>query len=144
MIDDISLNRFLAIQERDYPKALNEINAGKKQSHWMWYIFPQLRGLGRSKMSEYYGIQDISEAKRYLENPILRDRLIELCKVLLLLNGRPAAAIFGSPDDSKLHASMTLFLRTSDEISVFGEVIEKYFNGMQHRQTIELLKGEIF
>ncbi len=139
-----SLERFIAIQDRDYPTALTEIKAGQKESHWMWYIFPQLRGLGHSTMSEYYGIQSLLEAKRYLENPILRDRLTEICNALLLLNSKRASAIFGSPDDLKLHASMTLFCNATDDISVFRKVLEKYFNGKEHEATIKLLKGEIF
>ncbi len=141
---EASLERFLTIQNRDYEKVLNEIKAGRKESHWMWYIFPQLLGLGHSKMSEYYGIQGLREAKRYLENPILRDRLTEVCKVLLSVDDRTAFTIFGSPDDLKLHASMTLFFKATNEISVFKKVIEKYFNGREHQLTIELLKVEIF
>jgi uncharacterized protein (DUF1810 family) len=106
---DKGLNRFLKAQENSYDQALNEIKAGRKRSHWMWYIFPQYKGLGFSDTSKYYSIQDLNEARNFLEHPILGARLKEISNELLLLNESTANRVFGSPDDLKLKSSMTLF-----------------------------------
>src|ERR1700733_8570702 len=102
----MSLERFVKAQERDYAVALSEIKSGRKCSHWMWYIFPQVAGLGFSEMSRYYGIKDLHEAAEYLAHPLLGKRLMEIASALLELPGNDATAIFGSPDDLKLHSSM--------------------------------------
>ena len=141
MPDDYNLNRFLEAQESTYQTALSEITNGKKRSHWMWYIFPQVAGLGFSETSQYYGIKTIAEAKAYLNHPVLGKRLIEISEVLLTINGKSANQVFGSPDDMKLKSSMTLFAAISDEDSVFNKVLEKYFDGKEDAKTLQLLKN---
>ena len=137
-----NLNRFLKAQESDYARALSEIKAGRKRSHWMWYIFPQVKGLGFSSMSRHYGIADIGEAKAYMENPVLRDRLLEITEALLTLKSNDASHIMGYPDDLKLRSSMTLFALAAPECEVFQKALDKYFHGEKDQKTIQLLKGK--
>ena len=139
MHDETDLGRFLEAQARDYPQALSEIRAGKKRSHWMWYIFPQLVGLGRSEMARRYGIKDMAEATAYLSHPLLRGRMIEICKALLSLPGDNATHVMGSPDDLKLRSSMTLFSMVPHTDPVFNRVLSKYFGGEKDEATIGLL-----
>jgi uncharacterized protein (DUF1810 family) len=106
---ETNLQRFIEAQEADYETALTEIRQGKKRSHWIWYIFPQVQGLGFSDTSRYYAIKDISEAAAYLQHPVLGSRLITICNALLRLESNNANQVFGSPDDLKLRSSMTLF-----------------------------------
>lgn len=134
-----NLNRFLAAQESDYTIALQEIKAGKKRSHWMWYIFPQLKGLGRSETATYYAIQSLTEAQAYLEHPILGARLIAVCDELLQLKTADANAIFGHPDDLKLKSSMTLFDAVNPKETVFDQVLAKFFNNEPDQLTLDLL-----
>ena len=134
------LSRFIKAQKEDYQLALSEIKNGKKESHWMWYIFPQIIGLGMSETSVYYSIQNIEEAKAFLEDEYLGWNLIEICKALLSLPVNNAMAIFGSPDDMKLKSSMTLFNCASDEEqNIFAEVLNKFFDGNQDVLTLEIL-----
>ena len=133
------LSRFIDAQQRDYEIALQEIKNGRKRSHWMWYIFPQLQGLGFSEMSRHYAINDLEEAKAYLADPILGKRLIGISQALLQLQGTDARAIFGSPDDMKLHSSMTLFASVPDASPVFDKVLQKFFKGTKDERTLELL-----
>ncbi|WP_443943434.1 DUF1810 domain-containing protein [Pedobacter sp. AW1-32] len=133
------LDRFLSAQEKDYRTAVTELEKGKKKSHWMWYIFPQIKGLGRSEVSLFYGINNLSEAEEYLHDPILGSRLKYLCGVLLKLEELSATEIFGTPDDLKLKSSMTLFASTTAADPIFEEVLGKYFNGEKDKLTIELL-----
>ena len=134
------LSRFIKAQKEDYQLALSEIKNGKKESHWMWYIFPQIIGLGMSETSVYYSIQNIEEAKAFLEDEYLGWNLIEICKALLSLPVNNAMAIFGSPDDMKLKSSMTLFNCASDEEqNIFVEVLNKFFDGNQDVLTLEIL-----
>ena len=140
MKDPHNLKRFLDAQEQDYLIALQEIKNGKKQSHWMWYIFPQLKGLGRSYNADYYGIQDLSEAKAYLENDTLRARLEEISQALLELNGNDALLIMGNPDHHKLKSSMTLFSSVPGSDPVFEKVLIKSFEGRKSRRTLELIQ----
>jgi uncharacterized protein (DUF1810 family) len=135
----VAPERFIKAQERDYTIALSEIKAGRKRSHWMWYIFPQLHGLGASEMSRYYAIQDFAEAGAHLEHPLLGPRLMEISSALLSLPGNNANAIFGSPDDRKLHSSMTLFSLVNGADPVFDQVIKKYFYGKTDPGTLQLL-----
>ena len=135
-----NLNRFIDAQLRDYPNALSEIKNGKKQSHWMWYIFPQINGLGRTEMSDYYAIKDLDEAKAYMQEPMLRSHLLEICEALLSLNEKYANKVVGFPDDLKLKSSMTLFSQACPEENVFQKVLDKFFNGVADQKTIELLK----
>ncbi|MCX2573131.1 DUF1810 domain-containing protein [Pedobacter sandarakinus] len=134
-----NLERFIIAQEKNYDAALSELTAGKKQSHWMWYIFPQLEGLGRSETAQYYGIKDISEAQGYLSHPILGSRLISVSKAVLEHNDKTAKDIFGFPDYLKLHSSMTLFASLATSDVVFNQVLKKYFDGKKDLNTTRLL-----
>lgn len=134
------LSRFLTAQENNYAIALAEIQSGKKESHWMWYIFPQLSGLGLSSTSLFYGIQNLEEAKAYLAHPVLGSRLVAITNALLLLNEKDAYSIFGSPDHLKLKSCMTLFSLVDETAdAVFKKVIEQYFNGSMDAKTIALI-----
>ena len=133
------LKRFLKAQEIDYEIAKNELLNGKKQSHWIWYIFPQLKGLGMSFNSEYYGIKDIREAEDYYYHIILGARLLELTNILLELNVDDISEVMPFPDDLKLKSSMTLFYKASHN-EIFKEVINKYFDGEFDEKTLNLLK----
>lgn len=136
--DPYDLNRFVQAQAADYDTALSELRAGQKRSHWMWYVFPQLEGLGQSAMSRRYSIKSAAEAKAYLDHPVLGARLRECVTVLNGLKGRSAHDIFGSPDDLKLRSCATLFAHVSGE-KIFTDVLEKYFDGEQDEQTLRLL-----
>ncbi len=132
------LSRFLKAQEQDYGQALREIRSGRKRSHWMWYIFPQIQGLGFSPTAQYYAIRDLQEARDYLAHPVLGTRLKEISSALLDLNGLSASEIFGYPDDLKLRSSMTLFRMADLNEPVFLEVLEKYYDGKPDARTVEL------
>ena len=137
----INLERFITAQEKDYAIALAEIKNGRKRSHWMWYIFPQLQGLGFSTTSIYYAIKDIREAEAFLKHPVLGERLIQICNALIELPANDANKIFGNPDDMKLKSSMTLFAAVPGTDPVFNSVLNKFFNGSKDNKTIEILKG---
>jgi len=137
--DPFDLNRFLEAQERDFEVALSEIKASRKRSHWMWYVFPQIDGLGLSAMSRRYAIKSLAEAEAYLAHPILGPRLKEIVEAALQIEGRTANQIFGSPDDMKLLSSATLFAAVSPQGSVFDRLIEKYFDGRKDEKTLRLL-----
>ena len=132
------LSRFVKAQEHDYAQALREIRAGRKRSHWMWYIFPQIQGLGFSSTAQYYAIRDLDEAKAYLAHPVLGPRLKEISEALLELDGLSAHEIFGYPDDLKLRSCMTLFRMADLNCEVFEQVLEKYYDGEPDRRTVEL------
>lgn len=133
------LQRFLKAQERDYNTALKEIRNGRKMSHWIWFIFPQVKGLGISSTSEYYGIEDIKEARAYLDNKTLRSRLLEISAALLDLDTSDARQVMGSPDHLKLRSSMTLFAVADPDIPVFREVLDKYYNGVMDEKTLNII-----
>ena len=133
------LERFVSAQERDYLTALAEIRRGRKRSHWMWYIFPQLRGLGMSSTSYFYGIENLEEAKAFLDDPFLGKNLIEISEALLSLDNSDARSIMGSPDDLKLRSSMTLFSLAAPEEPVFKKVLEKFYLGIQDPATLRIL-----
>jgi uncharacterized protein (DUF1810 family) len=135
-----NLERFLEAQEQSYSQALAEIKKGSKQSHWMWYIFPQLKGLGRSETAKYYGIANIEEAGDYLRHPVLGKRLIEISGELMKVNNKEATVIFGTPDDLKLRSCMTLFADVENTHPVFREVLVKYFYGLPDIVTLQLLQ----
>lgn len=137
----MNLERFINAQQYDYPVALYELKAGYKESHWMWFIFPQYKGLGYSSIAKYYAIQSKEEAIAYVHHPILGKRLTEISQVLLDLNCDDATAIFGSPDNLKLKSCMTLFYIVSKE-SIFQQVIDKFYHGQYDQRTIELLEME--
>lgn len=132
-----ALDRFVQAQSEAYDQALSEIRAGCKESHWMWFVFPQYQGLGVSAISRKYAITSVAEATAYLDHPLLGARLKECCEALLSIEGRSANDIFGSPDDIKLRSSATLFARVSHSASVFEKVLEKYFAGVTDEQTIQ-------
>ena len=133
------LSRFLKAQEYDYAQALKEIRAGRKRSHWMWYIFPQLQGLGFSPTAQYYGIRDLEQAVDYMAHPVLGPRLVEISGALLALPGSDPSAVMGYPDDLKLCSCMTLFELAAPEEPVFGLVLEKYYGSRRDRMTLNLL-----
>ena len=135
------LSRFLKAQEYDYEQALKEIRAGRKRSHWMWYIFPQIQGLGVTRTSEYYAIRDMDEAKAYLADPVLGTRLKEISTALLELDGLSASEIFGYPDNLKLRSCMTLFRLADLDCDIFEKVLEKYYDGRADDKTVRILKS---
>lgn len=136
------LQRFPDAQQRDYARALQEIRTGRKRSHWIWYIFPQLAGLGYSEYCRIYGIRGISEAKAYMDHPVLGNRLIEISEALLALDESDPAAVMGKPDDLKLRSCMTLFAIASPEQDVFERVLKKYYNGIRDHVTEQMIKEE--
>lgn len=135
------LTRFVKAQELSYQTALWEIQGGCKRSHWMWYIFPQICGLGRSSTSQYYAIRDLNEAIDYLQDPFLGQNLNEICEALLELKTDDPRAVFGRPDDMKLRSSMTLFALVSGRDSIFHKVLEKFFNSLYDERTIRIATG---
>ena len=137
--NEYTLNRFLTAQERSYATALAEIKAGRKRSHWMWYIFPQIAGLGMSSTAQYYSIQDRLEAEEYMSHPVLGARLLEISRALLALESSDASAVMGYPDDLKLRSCMTLFAQVSDD-PVFEAVLDKFYGGSPDPRTLALLK----
>lgn len=139
MNDPYDLNRFVAAQARNYDAALAEIRAGAKRSHWMWYVFPQLAGLGSSPTAQHFAIRTRDEAGAYLSHPVLGSRLRECVEALLDLNGTTAHEIFGWPDELKLRSSMTLFAVASPSGSLFERVLDQYFAGERDAKTLELL-----
>lgn len=139
MSEEYNLNRFIERQKEDYPTALKEIQNGRKESHWMWWIFPQLKGLGFSYTSMEYGIADLEEAKAYLQNPYLHSNLVTICNALLQLESNDAGLVMGYPDDLKLCSSMTLFDCAGPDEPVFGQVIDKFFGGKRDERTIQML-----
>jgi uncharacterized protein (DUF1810 family) len=137
--DPYDLTRFVQAQERDYEQAMSEIRSGRKQSHWMWYIFPQFEGLGLSSTSRHYAIKSMAEAEAYLRHPVLGPRLLESARAALALEGRSASDVFGSPDDMKLRSCATLFACVSPAGSVFEHLIDKFFGGQRDDKTLALL-----
>lgn len=138
--DPYDLNRFLGAQKNDYQQALSEVKRGHKQTHWMWYIFPQFEGIGYSPTSKHYSIKSLAEAKAYLNHPVLGSRLVEGMEAALRIEGKTAHEIFGSPDDKKLRSCATLFASISPAGSVFHQLLDKYFHGKPDGKTLHLLK----
>jgi uncharacterized protein (DUF1810 family) len=136
---DNSLKRFMDAQEKTYAMAFSEIHQGRKQSHWMWFIFPQITGLGFSETSRYYAIKDLQEADLFLKHPVLGSRLKNISHELLKLKTNDAYTVFGSPDDCKLQSSMTLFSMPPGADPVFQQVLEKYFNGEKDIKTLHII-----
>ena len=134
------LDRFVSAQKYDYRTALEEVRNGHKESHWMWYIFPQLRGLGQSTFARFYAIQSMEEAKAYLAHPVLGERLEEISKALLSLDTVDPHAVFGGIDSIKLKSSMTLFEAAAPESEVFGQVLDKFFHGHRDAMTLSILR----
>ncbi len=132
------LDRFVSAQEYDYPVALSEIRAGRKYSHWIWYIYPQLKGLGRSYNSDFYGLASVAEAKAYLAHPVLGARLREIVQALLLHRGKNPKEILGDIDASKVRSSMTLFDIVSPN-DIFGILLDEFYNGRRCHRTMRSL-----
>ncbi len=139
MADPFDLNRFLSAQAGIYPQVLAELRAGQKRSHWIWFIFPQLKGLGQSSYSEFYGIGSLQEAAAFWRHPALGPRLEECTSLVNHVQKRPIEEILGYPDDLKFRSSMTLFSRAAPDASVFTQALDKYFGGKPDRLTLELL-----
>ena len=133
------LERFVEAQDGVYDRALGEVRSGRKRSHWMWFVFPQLRGLGHSAMAYQYGIASLDEAREYLSHPVLGARLWEITTAANALEGRSLREIFGGPDDLKFRSSMTLFHCADPEESVYREALDGLCGGVEDRRTIELL-----
>ena len=138
--DPFNLDRFVDAQRDDYFDALAEIKRGAKHSHWMWYVFPQIAGLGLSPTSQRYAIKSRAEAEAYLAHPTLGPRLVECCEAAVLVPEKSARQIFGSPDDLKLRSSATLFAEIRPNGSIFHRVLERFFDGQPDRRTVELLR----
>jgi uncharacterized protein (DUF1810 family) len=138
--DPFDLQRFVSAQEKVYANVLAELRSGQKRTHWMWYIFPQMAGLGYSSTAKHYAIQRSEEARQYLNHPVLGKRLIECTEAVLAVQGRSASAIFGSPDDVKLKSSMTLFAALTPPGSLFAQVLDRYFQGQRDSKTLDLLE----
>lgn len=139
MLAETDLTRFIEAQANDYDRALAEVTNGHKQSHWMWYIFPQIAGLGVSETARFYGIKNLDEANAYLQHPVLGGRLIEISKALLAVEGKTANQILGSIDELKLRSSMTLFGALPNTNPVFQAVLDKFFNGQDDPKTRSLM-----
>ena len=137
--DPFELSRFLKGQDRVYDRVLSELRSGRKRTHWMWFVFPQIEGLGYSSTTQYYSIKSKEEARQYLNHPLLGKRLRECAESILALEGLSASRIFGYPDDLKLKSSMTLFTSVVEPQSVFSRVLEKYFQGNRDERTLALL-----
>lgn len=137
-----SLDRFRKAQERDYERALAEIREGHKRSHWIWYIFPQIHGLGFSSTSEYYAIKNLQEAKDYMNDPVLGAHLIEISEELLSLDSSDPSEVMGHTDDLKLLSCMTLFEKADPSQKIFAEVIDKFYGGRRDQKTLEILDKE--
>ncbi len=137
--DPFDLARFVHAQAGVYDRALAEVRAGRKQSHWMWFVFPQLAGLGSSAMAHQYAIQNEAEARAYLQHPVLGPRLKEISQAACDLDHGSALDVFGSPDDLKLRSSATLFACIAESESVFTKLLERYFDGAADPQTLQLL-----
>jgi uncharacterized protein (DUF1810 family) len=141
MTNSNNLERFIDAQLSVYPTAFSEVKNGRKQSHWMWFIFPQIKGLGLTETSMFYGIKDLNEANEYLSHPVLGSRLIEISNELLKLPGSDARQIFGTPDDLKLKSSMTLFAAIPNTNPIFEQVLEKFYGGTVDQKTLTILNS---
>lgn len=136
---EYGIQRYVSAQEHVYQQALSEIKNGKKQSHWKWFVFPQIRGLGFTDYNLYYGIKDLEEAEQYLQDPILGKRLFEISQAVFFQQGKTALEIFGKPDDRKLKSCMTLFSQIQNTNPIFQKVLDKYYQGIHDDKTIALL-----
>ncbi len=139
--DSFALSRFISAQERVYDRVLTELRSGQKRSHWMWFIFPQIDGLGHSPTTKLYSIKSMEEAQQYLNHSILGTRLLECTEAVLATEGRSVSEIFGYPDDLKLKSCMTLFAAVADPGSVFDRVLDKYFHGQRDDRTLQLIEN---
>lgn len=140
MRNDSGIARFVDAQADCYGAVLDELRAGRKTSHWMWFVFPQLAALGRSATAKFYGIADIAEARSYAAHSLLGPRLRECAEIVAGTQGRTAHAIFGSPDDLKLCSSMTLFEQAAGDEAVYGRVLDRFYGGRRDEATLRLLR----
>ena len=140
-MDKYNLSRFLEAQMVNYEGAMLELARGSKKSHWIWYIFPQIEGLGRSDTAKLYSIKSLEEGRAYLEHPVLGPRLVEACEILLSLKEASMDEVMGFPDDLKLLSSMTLFEVVSDSNSIFTKMIEFYYEGRRDKASLEIIKS---
>ena len=140
MDDPYDLRRFVQAQQDTYALAVRELADGRKTSHWMWFVFPQLRGLGRSPLAIRFGIASLDEARAYLAHPLLGSRLEECVRLTLRIDGRSITDVFGSPDDMKFRSCMTLFDRAAPQEPIFAEALQRYFGGDPDDRTLELLR----
>lgn len=138
---EYNLNRFVEAQSNIYGQVVEELRQGRKTSHWMWYIFPQIKGLGHSATAMYYAISSLDEATQYLNHPVLSNRLIECCRILLGLENKTAEDIFGSVDAMKLKSCMTLFSLVSNNL-VFNRVLNKYYKGIKDSATLKIVSQD--
>jgi uncharacterized protein (DUF1810 family) len=143
MNDPFNLQRFVDAQDLVYRSVISELRAGVKQSHWMWFVFPQVTGLGRSATAELYAIQSLDEAKAYLAHPLLGGRLRECTQLMLDVSGKSARQILGNPDDLKFFSSMTLFARAARNETLFRDALMKYFDGKEDATTLKLIGQRI-
>lgn len=139
MADAYNLQRFLTAQASTYNTVLAELRAGRKSSHWVWFIFPQIAGLGHSDMAQQFAIASLDEAKAYLEHPVLGQRLRECTQLVLNVEGRSAEEIFGYPDYLKFRSCMTLFLTAAPDSTIFNDTLLKYFDGKPDQMTLDIL-----
>jgi uncharacterized protein (DUF1810 family) len=139
-VDPYNLQRFIDAQQGLYTQAQSELAAGRKTSHWIWFIFPQIEGLGHSATAQKYAISSLDEAKAYLDHPLLGPRLRDCTRLATAVNGRSIEDIFGYPDHLKFHSSMTLFAHAAGEDPIFGKALDKYWQAKPDKQTIERLK----
>lgn len=139
MSEKFDLSRFTTEHKRSFDRALAEIKRGKKQTHWMWYIFPQVSGLGSSYMAVFFSIKSMAEARAFIEDEYLGGNLRTISSALLSLESNDPRAVMGFPDDMKLRSSMTLFLRATDDNEVFRAVLDKFFGGEEDPKTLEML-----
>jgi len=139
MIDPFGLQRFVVAQERIYGNVLDELGAGAKSTHWMWFVFPQLRELGRSGIAKQYGISSLAEAVAYVEHPVLGERLLECTRLMLSVGGKSARQILGTPDDLKFRSCMTLFSAARADLPVWDAALTRYFGGLPDAATLALI-----
>lgn len=142
MSDPFDLERFVLAQSPVMAEVQRELRAGRKQTHWMWFVFPQLRALGRSNTAQRYGIESLAEARAYLAHPLLGSRLLECTRLVQAIEERTVHEIFGSPDDLKFRSSMTLFAAANPAVTVFANALAKYFGGVPDRMTTDLLVSD--
>jgi len=140
MTDTFDLNRFIDAQRVVYSDVLEELRSGRKRTHWMWFVFPQLAGLGRSETARFYAISGAAEAVAYLHDPLLGARLLECTRTVLEHSGKSVTAMFGSPDDMKLRSCMTLFASVAPEQVCFQQLLDRFFNGEPDEKTVALLE----
>ncbi len=141
MTDEFNLQRFISAQDRQYADAIGELRTGRKRSHWMWFVFPQIEGLGHSAIAQHYAIRSLAEARAYLYHPLLGARLKECTLTVIKTEAGSARDIFGYPDDLKFHSCMTLFAEIEEEDSLFEAAIAKYYDGKTDAATLDILQA---